>query len=46
LSAIKAQLNPHFLYNVFNTINASVPPEMEDTRVMIAELSDISPQLM
>jgi glucose-6-phosphate-specific signal transduction histidine kinase len=41
LSAIKAQLNPHFLYNVFNTINASVPPEMEDTRVMIAELSDI-----
>jgi hypothetical protein len=41
LSAIKAQLNPHFLYNVFNTINASVPPEMEETRVMIAELSDI-----
>ena len=41
LSAIKAQLNPHFLYNVFNTINASVPKEMEDTRVMIAELSDI-----
>ncbi|WP_046757534.1 sensor histidine kinase [Kordia jejudonensis] len=41
LSAIKAQLNPHFLYNVFNTINASVPSEMEDTREMIAELSDL-----
>ncbi len=41
LSAIKAQLNPHFLYNVFNTINASVPPEQEETRNMIAELSDL-----
>ena len=41
LSAIKAQLNPHFLYNVFNTINASVPKEMEETREMIAELSDL-----
>lgn len=41
LSALKAQLNPHFLYNVFNTINASVPPQMEKTREMIAELSDL-----
>ena len=41
LSALKAQLNPHFLYNVFNTINASVPPQMEETREMIAELSDL-----
>ncbi len=41
LSAIKAQLNPHFLYNVFNTINASVPAENERTRRMIAQLSDI-----
>lgn len=41
LSAIKAQLNPHFLYNVFNTINASVPPEQEQTRTMIAQLSDL-----
>ncbi|MDC8003581.1 histidine kinase [Aureisphaera galaxeae] len=41
LSAIKAQLNPHFLYNVFNTINASVPAENEKTRHLIAELSDL-----
>jgi signal transduction histidine kinase len=41
LAAIKAQLNPHFLYNVFNTINASVPPENEQTRNMIAQLSDL-----
>jgi two-component system, LytTR family, sensor kinase len=41
LTAIKAQLNPHFLYNVFNTISASVPPEMEHTREMIAVLADM-----
>lgn len=41
LSAIKAQLNPHFLYNIFNTISASVPSENEKTRHLIAELSDL-----
>lgn len=41
LAAIKAQLNPHFLYNVFNTINASVPAKQEKTRQMIATLSDL-----
>lgn len=41
LAALKAQLNPHFLYNVFNTISASVPPEQERTRELIAELSDL-----
>lgn len=41
LTALKAQLNPHFLYNTFNTISASVPPEQENTREMIAQLSDL-----
>ncbi|MCI4667390.1 MAG: histidine kinase [Bacteroidia bacterium] len=41
LAAIKAQLNPHFLYNVFNTISATVPPELEHTRELIAKLSDL-----
>jgi len=41
LSALKAQLNPHFLYNVFNTINASIPKELEQTREIVADLSDL-----
>ncbi len=41
LSALKAQLNPHFLYNVFNTISASVPAQNEKTRELIASLSDL-----
>jgi signal transduction histidine kinase len=41
LNALKAQLNPHFLYNSLNTISASVGPEQENTRRMIANLSDL-----
>lgn len=41
LSALKAQLNPHFLYNAFNTISASVPAGQESTRELIAKLSDM-----
>ncbi|WP_231915363.1 sensor histidine kinase [Lewinella sp. 4G2] len=41
LAAIKAQLNPHFLYNVFNTINASLPAGSEDTRELVSGLSDL-----
>lgn len=41
LAALKAQLNPHFLYNVFNAISASLPPEQEQTREMIANLSTL-----
>ena len=41
LSALKAQLNPHFLYNVFNTISASVPAENEETRELVAKLADL-----
>ena len=41
LNALKAQLNPHFLYNAFNTISASIGPEQEATRMMIAQLSDL-----
>lgn len=41
LTALKAQLNPHFLYNVFNTINAAIPTQAEKTRNMVAKLSDL-----
>lgn len=41
LAAIKAQLNPHFLYNVFNSINASLPPGSEATREMVSSLADL-----
>ncbi len=41
LSALKAQLNPHFLYNAFNTISASTGPGQEHTRDLIAQLSDL-----
>ncbi len=41
LAALRSQLNPHFLYNAFNAINASLPPTEERTRELIAELSDM-----
>lgn len=41
LSILKAQLNPHFLYNVFNTINAAIPTTAKNARNMINELSDL-----
>ena len=40
VNALKAQLEPHFLFNTLNSISASVPPEMERTREMIAKLAD------
>lgn len=41
LAALKAQLNPHFLYNVFNTINAAIPTSAKNARNMVNELSDL-----
>jgi two-component system, LytTR family, sensor kinase len=41
MNALKAQLNPHFLHNLFNSINATIPPEQERTRALIIQLSDL-----
>lgn len=41
ITALKAQINPHFLHNLFNSINASIPPENERTRELIIQLSDL-----
>ncbi|HYE54340.1 MAG TPA: histidine kinase [Chitinophagaceae bacterium] len=41
IKALKAQIEPHFLFNTLNSISASVPPSLEKTRVLIAQLADI-----
>lgn len=40
MKALKAQIQPHFLFNTLNSISASVPPNLEKTRVLIAQLAD------
>ena len=39
LTALRAQMNPHFLYNTYNAISASLPPELESTRELLAQLA-------
>lgn len=41
ITALKSQLNPHFLHNLFNSINATIPSENERTRELIIQLSDL-----
>jgi two-component system, LytTR family, sensor kinase len=40
INALKTQIEPHFLFNTLNSISATVPPELEKTRVLIAQLAD------
>ena len=40
ITALKAQIEPHFLFNTLNSISASVPSSLEKTRVLIAQLAD------
>ena len=40
INALRAQIEPHFLFNTLNSISASVPPTLEKTRVLIAQLAD------
>lgn len=40
LKALQAQIQPHFLFNTLNSISASVPPQQEKTRELIARLAD------
>lgn len=40
ITALKAQIQPHFLYNTLNSISAAVPRELEHVREMIARLGD------
>lgn len=40
LQALKAQIQPHFLFNTLNHVNASLPAEQEAARELIARLAD------
>src|SRR5690606_28714362 len=40
INALKAQIQPHFLFNTLNSISASLPPQQERTRILIAKLAD------
>lgn len=40
VEALKAQIQPHFLFNTLNSISATVRPDQEATRVLIAKLAD------
>lgn len=37
---LKAQIEPHFLFNTLNCISATVPPQHEATRKLISRLAD------
>uniref|UniRef100_UPI004049F684 sensor histidine kinase n=1 Tax=Flavobacterium sp. TaxID=239 RepID=UPI004049F684 len=41
LASLKSQLNPHFIHNTFNSINAAIEPENENARELIIALSDL-----
>ncbi|PSQ96894.1 MAG: sensor histidine kinase [Bacteroidetes bacterium SW_9_63_38] len=41
LAALKAQVNPHFLFNTLNSISATLRRNPEQAREMIAKLSDM-----
>ena len=40
MKVLKSQIEPHFLFNTLNSISASVPASLENTREMIAQLAD------
>ncbi len=40
IQALKAQIEPHFLFNTLNSISSSVPSSQEHTRILIAQLAD------
>jgi signal transduction histidine kinase len=41
MNVLKAQIQPHFLFNTLNSISAAVPPQHEHTRELIAKLADV-----
>jgi len=46
LRALRAQLNPHFLFNALNTIAALIPPEPEKAERMVVQLAKVFRHLL
>lgn len=46
LRALRAQLNPHFLFNALNTIAAHIPHEPEKAELMIVRLAKVFRHLL
>ena len=40
INALQAQINPHFLFNALNTINALIRTQPQEARTLISNLSD------
>jgi hypothetical protein len=41
VAALRAQMDPHFLFNTLNSVAASVPPEQGATRDLVARLAGL-----
>lgn len=41
LNTLKAQIQPHFLFNTLNSISSSLPSSEEKSRTLIAQLADV-----
>ena len=41
MATLRAQINPHFLFNAFNALNAIIPPSAADARRTLLNLADI-----
>lgn len=41
LNTLKAQIQPHFLFNTLNSISSSLPPSEEQSRTLIVQLADV-----
>ncbi len=41
MATLRAQINPHFLFNALNALNAIIPPSAEDARRTLLNLADV-----
>ena len=41
MAALRAQINPHFLFNALNALNAIIPPDAANARRILLNLADV-----